>query len=176
MYSSAPRWIAHESRFQELRHRSPPRVAALKHSKEVEKKKKGKMEKTSKVKNPETPARTVGLSSMSTLERKKKKKASGSGGTKKRHRASNAWFSLYHLKLRGDSEDAIEEGEVPISVEPIAAIALSPAPMIAPSAIPAAALKVPHVECSALEVESDDEAEVMMDIDVIESYALPKHR
>lgn len=73
------------------------------------------------------------------------------------------------LKSKGQFEDVVEveEGQVPIAADPISAVA--------PSVVRTAFPKASHVECSALEVESDDEVEGTRDLDVLESSALPKH-
>lgn len=68
----------------------------------------------------------------------------------------------------------VEEDEAPVSVEPLSMMAV--APLGVPPATTAATPKDVHVECSALESERDDEANMTKFIDVIEGSAIPEHR
>lgn len=119
----------------------PPRVSDLKLREGLERKK--KMDASCAVGGPITAA----------LERNKKRKVSGSGGTRKRPRHSEAWISQLPLRSKGDSEDEVGEGENPIPASPIAAKAPSPLPSPFGSNVPASsrspAPKAIHVECSA---------------------------
>lgn len=71
-------------------------------------------------------------------------------------------------EVEGGSKDAAEEEEVTILAEPLSSVAATP------SAVPVVTPKVLHVDWSVQEVESDNAAEVVRDVNVIESSGLPE--